>query len=100
MNNERNLRFNNVCILFQNTTQPNCHKAVLVLSKISNSDIGEYTLIVRSASGLSEGIINVNVTYASNFVEHSNGHRMSHHFVIIYINVIVLLLVKVLLTDC
>lgn len=37
------------------------------MNRVTSEDVGEYTLIVRSVNGLSEGIFNVNMTYASGY---------------------------------
>ncbi|XP_031328852.1 uncharacterized protein LOC116159900 [Photinus pyralis] len=46
----------------------NCHQAVLFLTKVTNSDIGEYSFLVRSPNGISEGAFMVNMTYASGYI--------------------------------
>ncbi|CAH1983543.1 unnamed protein product [Acanthoscelides obtectus] len=52
-----------------NTSDPNCHQAVLFLPRVSSSDLGEYSLIVRSAAGVAEGSFHLNMTYASGLNE-------------------------------
>ncbi|GJQ77176.1 hypothetical protein Trydic_g14850 [Trypoxylus dichotomus] len=58
---------NIVAYSITNASSPNCHQAVLYMNRVTNEDVGEYTLIVRSANGLTEGIFNVNMTYASGY---------------------------------
>ncbi|KAK9745364.1 hypothetical protein QE152_g6916 [Popillia japonica] len=50
-----------------NASSPNCHQAVLYMNRVTSEDVGEYILIVRSTNGLSEGVFNVNMTYASGY---------------------------------
>lgn len=50
-----------------NSTTVDCYYAVLYISRVTNKDIGEYTLLVRSPNGLSEGIFYINMTYASGY---------------------------------
>ncbi|KAJ8982732.1 hypothetical protein NQ317_014029 [Molorchus minor] len=80
----------------KNSTEPNCHQAVLFLTKVTTGDIGEYSFIVRSPNGLSEGIFHVNLTYASGYSVQSedstSASSTSHIFASIYIHVIVLLI--------
>ncbi|KAJ8959414.1 hypothetical protein NQ318_022104 [Aromia moschata] len=80
-----------------NSTEPNCHQAVLFLTKVTGVDIGEYSFIVRSPRGLSEGNFHVNLTYASGYNVQSedvtsSSDSTTHIFASIYIHVIVLLL--------
>ncbi|KRT85632.1 Immunoglobulin, partial [Oryctes borbonicus] len=58
---------NIVAYSITNASSPNCHQAVLYMNRVTNEDVGEYTLIVRSANGLTEGVFNVNMTYASGY---------------------------------
>ncbi|KAJ8919998.1 hypothetical protein NQ315_006528 [Exocentrus adspersus] len=80
----------------ENSTEPNCHQAVLFLTKVTNADIGEYSFLVRSPNGLSEGNFHVNLTYASGYNgpldEESASEGTSHVFASVYINVIVLMM--------
>ncbi|XP_017780220.1 PREDICTED: uncharacterized protein LOC108565323, partial [Nicrophorus vespilloides] len=82
-----------------NSTSPNCYQAVMYLSEVKVRNIGEYVLIVRSANGLSEGIVNVNMTYASgynintNSASHNNNNNQLPIF-ILYMNVIILILMS------
>lgn len=56
-----------VAYAITNTSTIHCHQAVLYIRKVRVSDIGEYLLLVRSPQGLSEGLFNVNMTYASGY---------------------------------
>ncbi|XP_068898366.1 roundabout homolog 3 isoform X2 [Tenebrio molitor] len=79
-----------------NSSDPNCHQAVLFLTKVTTLDIGEYTFIVRSPNGLAEGNFHVNMTYASGYnVQDVKSACVTHqHFAAIYVNVIILLLIN------
>ncbi|RZB73487.1 hypothetical protein BDFB_010841, partial [Asbolus verrucosus] len=79
-----------------NSSEPNCHQAVLFLTKVTTLDIGEYTFIVRSPNGLTEGNFHVNMTYASGYnVQDVKSACVTHrHFAVIYVNVIILLLIN------
>lgn len=84
-------------LLLQNSSEPNCHQAVLFLTKVTNADIGEYSFIVRSPSGVSEGNFYVNITFASGYNNVQNedinvDSSTSYIFASIYLNVIVLIL--------
>lgn len=88
--------------VFQNSTEPNCHQAVLFLTKVTAADVGEYSFIVRSPNGISEGNFHVNITNASGYnVQNEEvinvDSSTSYIFASIYLNVIVLL---VLLHHC
>ncbi|KAL3284780.1 hypothetical protein HHI36_018923 [Cryptolaemus montrouzieri] len=79
-----------------NSSAPHCHQAVLFLTKVSTADIGEYTFLVRSPNGISEGNFFVNMTYASGYVVHtedtiSSSNPLSTFAKLIYISVIFLL---------
>ncbi|KAF5298508.1 hypothetical protein FQR65_LT00050 [Abscondita terminalis] len=67
----------------------NCHQSVLFLTKVTNSDVGEYLFLVRSPNGLSEGVFMVNMTYASGFIVQSACGSTSTTF---WMNVAVLLI--------
>ncbi|XP_074028065.1 irregular chiasm C-roughest protein teiresias [Leptinotarsa decemlineata] len=83
----------------KNSSEPNCHQAVLFLPKVTTQDIGEYSFIVKSVNGLAEGTFHVNMTYASGYnvqiddvrVE-SSSSSTTPIFPSFYINVIVLIL--------
>uniref|UniRef100_A0A6P7FRZ4 Uncharacterized protein LOC114333395 n=1 Tax=Diabrotica virgifera virgifera TaxID=50390 RepID=A0A6P7FRZ4_DIAVI len=90
-----------------NLSQPNCHQAVLFLTKVTSVDIGEYNFIVKSPSGIADGSFHVNMTYASGYnvqleedvkVEDSTDEatRISTSF---YINVIVLLIMHIIVVN-
>lgn len=80
---------------FQNSTTPNCHHAVFYIMKVSNEDIGEYAFIVKSSNGLSEGVFNINMTYASGYNINS-ASVAQRHFARIYINVIIFMIIMVI----
>lgn len=79
---------------FQNTTKENCHQAVLHIAKVIQKDAGEVSLIVRSAQGLTEGIFNVNLTYASGFIVQSSDSTSCHVITGYLMGVIMSLLVS------
>ncbi|XP_045462718.1 hemicentin-1 [Harmonia axyridis] len=56
-----------------NSSAPHCHQAVLFLTKVSATDVGEYTFMVRSPNGISEGNFFVNMTYASGYIVHTEA---------------------------
>lgn len=76
-------------LILQNSSTPNCHQAVLFLTRVTNTDVGEYSFIVRSPNGLSEGVFIVNMTYASGYIVKSACGSLSATF---YVNVVVLLI--------
>lgn len=62
-----NAMVSDINFCFQNSTEPNCHQAVLFFTKVTSVDVGEYNFIVRSSVGVSEGSFHVNVTYANGY---------------------------------
>ncbi|CAG9864171.1 unnamed protein product [Phyllotreta striolata] len=89
-----------------NLSQPNCHQAVLFLTKVTSTDIGEYNFIVKSPNGIAEGSFHVNMTYASGYnvqledviVEGSNDSS-GRIFTSFPIHVIVLLIHIIVVND-
>ncbi|XP_060519646.1 hemicentin-1 isoform X2 [Cylas formicarius] len=87
-----------------NASTPSCHQAVLFLTRVTTSDVGEYNFIVRSSNGLAEGNFNVNMTYASGYnvlsldedgTSSSSGTKISLQILTAtYINVILSILIK------
>nr|XP_022917811.1 muscle M-line assembly protein unc-89 [Onthophagus taurus]XP_022917812.1 muscle M-line assembly protein unc-89 [Onthophagus taurus] len=81
-----------------NISTPNCHQAVLYMSKVSNDDVGEYTLIVRSPNGLSEGIFTVNMTYASGYnVPNPSSSSQKKIFASAHVVILIILMSKFLI---
>lgn len=78
------------CFVFQNTSAPNCHNAMLILRYVSASDSGEFGFLVRSPNGLTEGIFNVNVTQASEYTINGavSPSSFSYHKIFATINII------------
>lgn len=82
-------------LLLQNSSKQDCYQAVFYITKISNKDIGEYSFIVKSPKGLSEGLFNINMTYASGYNIKSASVAQSH-FARIYINVIIFIIIIII----
>ncbi|XP_057653910.1 titin [Diorhabda carinulata] len=88
-----------------NLSQPNCHQAVLFLTKVTALDIGEYNFIVKSPNGIADGSFHVNMSYASGYkieleenvkIENNYTNRIFTSF---YINVICLLIHIIAVND-
>ena len=76
-----------VCL--QSGSSIHCQQAILTLKQVKTSHVGEYIFIVRSARGLAEGSLTLNVTRASGYSVSSIGltkHTNSHLYLFIFIS--------------